>query len=78
MSAHGVEAAVRIRLSGNASCARDGRDIADDNVSSGKRVPGVLGADGVAGVQHDLMSLFLKQPAGHQPQSFGRPYNKDA
>ena len=75
---NGVEAPKRIRLFCDAPSACDGRNIADDNVSSAKRVPGILGARGVAGVQYDVMALLRKQPAGHQPQSFRRSCNEDA
>jgi hypothetical protein len=62
---HGVEAAEQVRLFCDASGACDGGDIADDNVGCAKRLPGVLGARGVAGVQYDVMALLRKQPASH-------------
>jgi hypothetical protein len=62
---NGVKGAMRIRLFCDASGARNGRDLADDNLGSAKRVLGILGARGVAGVQYDVMALLRKQPAGH-------------
>jgi hypothetical protein len=62
---NGVEAAKRIRLLCDASGACDGGDIADDNFGSAKRLLGILGARGIAGVQYDVMALLRKQPAGH-------------